>query len=422
MAKGVGIFGKVDKAYWENEIKNAKTAADARTLLDDIMSASYAGTLNWGITKNDQKTISGLIKTLGKKFNVDTSDIEKMWDPNIDLKSKNSETIKTNSLNMWDKQVKINQNKQAQVKTQQQVEQARNTNTEATLNKLVDNYTNTIANTVKRSTSSGGSGGSSKSKSNDSYFENELAKVKKELESLKKPTVWTSDELAKLYGLEDQYNYDNILNQYNDATNQYYNDAITQQTEYNEDADIASAAYANNLIRKYVDSYKAQAPTAVGRGTLAANALTSAMNADQTLGETATNLNNIINDYKAQRESELANNPTLARNQYNSLGKYLLQQGADKAATEVQRYIDTLNAYKEEYQAIRNAQTTVANNAAAAYQNRAQAALATMNYQNDNALWNVYKSIYGDNAALAYRNDKSMGSINYNNTNYNQRY
>ena len=81
-----------------------------------------------------------------------------------------------------------------------------------------------------------------------------------------------------------------------------------------------------------------------------------------------------------------------------------------------------MNAYKEEYQAIRNAQTTVANNAAAAYQNRAQAALATMNYQNDNALWNVYKSIYGDNAALAYRNDKSMGSINYNNTNYNQRY
>lgn len=398
MAKGVKFGGGIDTDYWNKQIKNIKTKEDARNLLSDIMDASTAGLFNIGITSNDQKNIVGLIKNLGKKAGVDTSNIEAYWDPKVDLKSKNVDTIMANSLRLWDKQIEAQTKKESEVKAQQQKDKA----TTDKINDVINGATKAIKNAAK---SIGGSGSSGGSKSNDRYYQNQLKELKKEIDALKKPKVWSAQELAELYGITDQYNMANIEKQYNDATNQYYDDAIKQQEQYNEDANFTAASYANNLIRKYVDSYKAQAPTAVGRGTLAANALTNSLAADQTLGETATNLNNIINDYKAQREAELAQNPINARTDYNNIGSWLLSQGANMNASDVQQYIDTLNAYKDKYTAARNAQATLANAAASAYQNRAQAALANMQYANNNSLWKYYQLIYGDNAATAYGND-----------------
>lgn len=250
---------------------------------------------------------------------------------------------------------------------------------------------------------SGGSGGySGGSRSNDSYYQKELKKLQDKIDKLENPKVWTAQELAELYGVTDQYDYDKILDMYNKATDQYYDDAIAEQEKYNNDANYMNTTYANNLINKYLDSYAAQAPTAVGRGTLAVNALTSSLSADQTTGETATNLNNIINDYKAQRDAELAENPTNARNDYNAMGSWLLSQGANMNASDVQQYIDTLNAYATRYKGIRDAQATLANAAAQSYTSRANAALANAAYNNSMNDVKYFQYWYGDNWRNAY--------------------
>lgn len=252
------------------------------------------------------------------------------------------------------------------------------------------------------STSSGSSGGGGGS--NDRYYINQINKITKELDELKNPKVWTAKELAELYGVTDQYNYENILKQYNEATNKYYDDSIAAQTEYNDDANRMNTTYANNLIKKYLDSYSTQAPTAVGRGVQAANALANSLNADQTAGEVATNLNSIVNSYQEQRKAELENNPLNARTDYNSIGSWLLSQGAKMNEAEVQQHVDTLNAYATKYAANRNAQATLANAAASAYQSNAQAALANAAYNNSMKDYKYYQYWYGDNAARAYAN------------------
>ena len=165
-----------------------------------------------------------------------------------------------------------------------------------------------------------------------------------------------------------------------------------------------NTTYANNLINKYLDSYAAQAPTAVGRGVLGANALISSLNADMAAGEVATNLNSLVRDYEKQREAELETNATNARTDYNAIGTWLLSQGAKQNEADVQRHVDTLNAYATKYAAARNAQRTLANSAAQAYQYNAQAALNNAAYNNTMKDYKYYQYWYGDNAARAYAN------------------
>lgn len=265
---------------------------------------------------------------------------------------------------------------------------------------------NTNTNTSNGAGSGSGSGSSSGSGtgSNDKYYINQINNLTKELNELKNPKVWTAKELAELYGVTDQYNYENILKQYNEATNKYYDDSIAAQTEYNDDANRMNTTYANNLIKKYLDSYSTQAPTAVGRGVQAANALANALNADQTAGEVATNLNSIVNSYQEQRKAELENNPLNARTDYNTIGSWLLSQGAKMNEAEVQQHVDTLNSYATKYAANRNAQSSLAKAAASAYQSNAQAALANAAYNNSMKDYKYYQYWYGDNAARAYAN------------------
>ena len=285
----------------------------------------------------------------------------------------------------------------AALKVNKDATTTKNPNNMSPLKPPVNQNTGSGGSTSSGSGSGSGSGGSS-------YYTNQINQLTKELNELKNPKVWSAKELAELYGITDQYNYDKILEQYNNATKQYYDDAIAEQLEYNENANMMNTTYANNLINKYLDSYAAQAPTAVGRGVLGANALISSLNADMAAGEVATNLNSIVRDYEKQREAELETNATNARTDYNAIGSWLLSQGAKQNEADVQRHVDTLNAYATRYAAARSAQKTLANSAAQAYQYNAQAALNNAAYNNTMKDYKYYQYWYGDNAARAYAN------------------
>lgn len=293
----------------------------------------------------------------------------------------------------------------------------------------IANAVNTAVNAAKKNASSksskgsGGSGGgksSSSGKVNDAYYEKMLNDIKKELDELKHPKVWTAAELAKFHDVEDQYNYDKILQKYNDATNQYYTDAVANQIMNNTNAEKSNTAYANRLINDYLSSYSNAAPTAVGKGTRAANALASSINADLANEEASSNLQSLVNSYVENQKNELANNPILARQEYNDMGKLLLQLGANYNTSEVQNYINALNAYDTAYAGMRNAQVNLAKNAAATYQNNAQAALANNAYTaskaNDNMLRRAYQLKYGNEWEKAYNNDKRDVSQTYTQT------
>lgn len=259
-----------------------------------------------------------------------------------------------------------------------------------------------VTQTSAVSSSGGYSGGSSST--NDRYYQQQINNLQQKIEELSKPKVWTADELAELYGVKDQYDYDKILKMYNDATDQYYTDATNEQLNTNRDAERSNASYADSLLKAYLSGYNNAAPTAVGKGTLAANALSTMLGADKANEEASSNLNSIINSYKEAWDNERAQNKTTARKQYNTVGEWLLNKGANLNSADVQNYINTLNAYDTEYSGLRNAQNNLASTAAASYQNNANAALSKNQYNAANAMAKYYQAYYGNNWTKAYRN------------------
>ncbi len=248
------------------------------------------------------------------------------------------------------------------------------------------------------------SGGGGSASNNTAGYDKIIASLQDEISALQTPKKYTADDLAKLYGVEDQYDYNKILDMYNNATNTYYDSAEKTQAGINADANMSNAAYANNLIQRYLSGYNNAAPTAVGKGVIGANALSSLFGADETAGATATSLNDLINSYGEARKAELSNNPVTARTQYNTVGEWLLGKGAALNTADVQQYVDNLNSVATKYAANRNAQVTEANAATTAYQNNAQAALANNTANNAVKDLKYFKYWYGDNYAKAYSN------------------
>lgn len=292
-------------------------------------------------------------------------------------------------------------------------------NKSTTYNQASNNTSSTPTTTT--TTSSGGGGGGysgsrgSGSNSNDNY-EKLLNEYKSLIDELKNPKVWTADELAEHYGVKDLYNYDRILNMYNDATNKYYTDAIEAQRNINEDAELSNSAYANQMLKKYLNSYNNATPTAVGRGTLAANALSTLLGADIANEEASSNLNDIINSYKEKWDYEKANNATLARSKYDDIGTWLLTQGTNINTSQVQNYINALNAYDTAYSGIRNAQNNLASTAAAAYQQNANAALAQNALAASQADTDFRKRAY----QMYYGNENNAWQKAYNQTKWDE--
>ena len=249
----------------------------------------------------------------------------------------------------------------------------------------------------------------------DRYDEGLQQYVKDEADAMTTPKVWTAEELAKHYGIEDLYNMDYLTKMYTDATNKYYNDAVAKQLQYNANAELSNSLYANQLLKAYVNSYNNAAPTAIGRGAVAANALNTMLGTDMASETASSNLNSIINDYKEQQQAELANVAAKARENYEDKGKWLLSKGANINASEVQEYIKSLDAYDKAYAGIRNAQVNLANTSANAYQQAAQAGITNASYAAQNATQNLlqqmYKARYGENGAGQYAYNNVKGTM-----------
>lgn len=276
-----------------------------------------------------------------------------------------------------------------------------------------------IAKDVGSMAPSGGSSGRSSGGVSDAYYVNLLNKLTQEIDELKNPKVWTADELAELYGVQDQYDYNKILQMYNDATNDYYTSAIAEQNKANVEAMLGNNLLENKILNDYNESYKNVAPTYLRKAMLAGNILQQTLK-DQSINEAASvNLNNLIRTLEQEREDTLANNPIAARSAYNDMGTWLLSQGTSMNTADVQNYINNLNAYETRYTGIRNAQNNLASTSASAYGQRAQAALTNATNAASNSMWDIYKDYYGPEGqkavATAYAN-----AINNNNNRYQQ--
>lgn len=266
--------------------------------------------------------------------------------------------------------------------------------------------------------------------SGSSYWQNLLTKTIKDYEAhnkelqarideLENPKVWTGEEVAKLMGAEDYYNMNYLKNMYKNMTDKYYTDAIKEQNRINYEAAADTAAYANENMRKYADSYRYAAPTSMGKGTQAANLLATLMGSQVTNETTATNLNDIINGYREMWKRDLESNDELAREYYDNVGSWLAAKNTALNTAQVKNYINNLKAYNEKYTGIRNAQSTMAQGLANAYRDNAAAAVT----RNQNAaaaasgdfLRKVYQMYYGNNWETAYNNR----NFNVNNTNAN---
>lgn len=193
-----------------------------------------------------------------------------------------------------------------------------------------------------------------------------------ELLELLKPK--SAEELAKKYDID--YNEQNILKDYNERTSKFYDEAIAAQEGLRSDYARNNAQYINNITDSYLNSYANAAPTATGKGTLAANALSTMINASDSLSTNDYGMAQSVNNLEAQRKAELANNPMLAKEFYNDIGLYLSTLSSNLNTSQVRQYVDALDAYSNMYAASR---ATAAANAAAAATKYAGLANASVN-------------------------------------------
>ena len=382
---GTSWTGQLQDKYWQKQIKQVKTVDDAKTLLTNLFDASNHGL---GISDNDQKYVLGIVKQLGKQFDLDVSKISNIWDTKIDhINYLESSKAFKNSLNEWDQAVKKSIKKK------------------------------TAESKLEEPTSDGGGGGGSTynyygggggSSSTDKHLEELIETIKANADAEKPPKPLTADEIAEYYGVQDQYNMDYLRNMYNNMTNKYYQDAIADQQRNNDLSSLETANYTNRIARDYIDSYKNAAATASGKGRVAANLLSTMLGADQAQEEQVSNLNQLINQYKETWDAELANNDLLARQYYNNIAKMLVDGGTKLNTANVKNYINDLDAYQTAYTDIRDAQASAAANRAQAYGNNAQAAVlrnaqAAKNIGN-NLTRQIYQAYYGDQWQKAYNN------------------
>lgn len=271
--------------------------------------------------------------------------------------------------------------------------------------------TNTNTNT---NTNTGGSGGGTPSYSSGGYTNNSYVNdLLQRIYELEHPKVYSAQELADIYGID--YNEQNILNDYNKATNEYYDNAVAEQDALRTQYARNNAQYLNQVTNSYLDSYKNAAPTAVGKGSLAANALTTELNAGSTNATNDYGMAQSINTLEKARKAELANNSNLAKQYYNRIGTYLSGLSADLNASDVQQYVDQLNAYSTMYAADRSYQGYLAQAAASKYSGLANAAQSNAynsanNYNAFESLWNYFNSVNGSSARPNYASN-AVGNL-----------
>lgn len=216
-----------------------------------------------------------------------------------------------------------------------------------------------------------------------------------------KPPIYTAEELAEIYGVADSYNYENLLNDYNNRTNEYYDSAVANQEALRSAYLRNNSQYMNNVVNSYLDSYKNAAPTAMGKGTIAANALSTQLGAGRMNSSNDYGMLQSVNNLEEGRQAELASNPQAAKEYYNNIGLMLSNLSSNINTSQVQQYVDQLDAYGKMYASLRTrkayeAQAAAANFSGLAYAGATNAEAAAGGLSAWDNLYNFYYNYYKD--------------------------
>ena len=240
------------------------------------------------------------------------------------------------------------------------------------------------------------------------------------IEELSKPKYYTAGELAEMHDVQDLYNEQKWLDDYNAATNKYYDEAIATQQDLRNSYAINNGQYLDKTLDSYMESYANQAPTATAKGATAANALSTMLGAGQTYSNDDYNMLQTQNLLEEQRKAELANNPNVAKQQYNNIALMLSTLGTDYHSSAVKEYINQLDAYGNMYANNRAAEGLVNEGTAAKYngllsasKTNAGSAAANSNWQQ---LYNHYLTRFNGNSnkADAYISNFLLSSMSPN--------
>ena len=220
-------------------------------------------------------------------------------------------------------------------------------------------------------------------------------------DQFKRPEKLGAEYWAKILG--EDYNLENILNRYNQKTNDYYDSLVAHNEDTRNRYIRNNYNFLDDTINSYLNSYKQAAPTATNNRAKAATALANSMYGfDYNTDNDYLALQN-KNYLEQERKAELANNPFEAESYYNTMGNYLANIEGQMNTEKVKQYVNSLDAYAQKVAANRAAVSTVYNANAAKYQGLADAAStratgAANNYLSNNAwqnMYDYYKAITG---------------------------
>ena len=220
-------------------------------------------------------------------------------------------------------------------------------------------------------------------------------------DQFKRPEKLGAEYWAKILG--EDYNLENILNRYNQKTNDYYDSLVAHNEDTRNRYIRNNYNFLDDTINSYLNSYKQAAPTATNNRAKAATALANSMYGfDYNTDNDYLALQN-KNYLEQERKAELAKNPFEAESYYNTMGNYLANIEGQMNTEKVKQYVNSLDAYAQKVAANRAAVSTVYNANAAKYQGLADAAstratAAANNYLSNNAwqnMYDYYKAITG---------------------------
>lgn len=239
----------------------------------------------------------------------------------------------------------------------------------------------------------------------------EIEALRAEIQELTRPR--SADELAKLHEIDiDEKSW---LDTYNDKTNDFYDAATATQQGLRNQSAKNNAQYIKQLSDAYLDSYRNATPTATGRGTMAANALSNLIGASDTMSYNDYGMMQSINALEEERKKELANNELLAKQYINDARSYLSTVSANLNTADVKAGVAKFNKYATEYAANRATMAARAQAEATKYSGLASAAATNASALASNygkmsdweQLYNYYVQTRGSTSAA----DKAIANL-----------
>ena len=395
-------FGKIDVNAALKDLKNTKTVVDGLSVVRNLMTDVYAGVGNIGASDNDEAAVVKVLTAFKNKYNINSSTVNNIinsWD------SASKSYVNAGGLNLEDRVTNDYNNLAAAVKqvVQHAGQKPTQPNTSTTGGKgsfggggSAGSRPSTNTNTNNSGTGSTGSG----TNTNPNIGTNPNPVITTPVE---KPVYEGADAVARANGID--YNLDNILADYNQRTNDYY-DAAT--AEYNADRNRyvqASNNYANRIMDEYLDSYANAAATAAGRGATAASALMTDLNTQSVNTANDQGMLQTVNNLNESRKAELVKNKYLAEQYYNDLGTYLSQVSTAQYGADVNKYVKAMDAYAQEYAADRALAESAARAASTKYAGLANASAYKSSQAGSTSAWdrlyNYYLVRYNGNEKMA---------------------